>query len=107
MSKYRHTKSIKNLRPLTIEEVETNRRNYMLREQLGLIRDYDSGEHTQYERMNALFLKASTVYSSLNDYELDRTRASVLIDEGKQIPLDLYNRLIQTKHEINEAKLSI
>lgn len=51
------------------------------------------------------FLKVSTLYKSLYEYEIDQSEASILITEKKTIPEELYNKLLQTKQELEQAGL--
>lgn len=104
MSRYKHTKSIKNLRKLSIESILENRKNYILREELGLLMNYDKS--SDYDTLNNNFITISTLYKSLNEYEMDKLKASILISEGKEIPKELYNKLAKTKIELESNAIN-
>lgn len=84
------------------EEIAVDRRQNELRMKLGLNYNWEDRNYNKYVKE---FLKISTHYKSINDYELDKAKASILITENKPIPADLYNRLLQTKEELEKANI--
>ena len=68
---------------------------------LGLLLGYDD-VGVNYKKA---FLKVSTLYKSLYEYEIDQSKASILIAEKKPIPEELYNKLLRTKQELEQAGL--
>lgn len=95
--------SIYNLaKEVSSEELAIERRQNELRRELGINYNWDDRVYDEYVK---LFLKVSTHYKSINDYELDKVKASILITENKPIPADLYNRLLKTKEELEKANI--
>lgn len=101
MKKKRHRISIKDLRELTDEEVLENKRKLDLLFGLGIMLGYDDvGVNNE-----KTFLSVSTLYKSLYDYEVDKSEASLMITEKKPITQALYDKLLITKQELEQAGL--
>lgn len=88
------------IRIFTPEEVAENARIYNLKYELGLMITY-------YDDSTAI--RASkyipSMYESSFEYNRDKSLAKKLIEEHKEIPQDLYNRLVQARKELQERGL--
>ena len=106
MTKQKHRISLSDIKVRTDAEILEDTRKYELRKKLGLLLDYDDSYRIrEYKKKEEAFLKISSEYTSLNDYENDKSEASIMITFNKEIPQDLYNRLLITKQELEQAGL--
>lgn len=108
MTKQKHRISLANIGVRTDAEIVQSQIKYELREQLGLIFDFDGVySKKEYARLELEFLRISSQYKNLDAYELDRHTVSSLITENKPIPQELYNKLLITKQELDKAGLKV
>ena len=100
--------------PNTPEEVEKQSREWELMHKLGIPIYFDSHrsinknkEYTDpyFEITDSQFRKINTQYTCFADYDRDKNTASILIYDDKPIPQDLYNKLVQTRIELEQAGL--
>lgn len=91
--------SVKNIQHISNTEMQLNMTQYELRRKLGLISGFDHNVSIDEKT----FLKVSTLYKSLYEYEDDKLKAYSLISLNKDIPSELYKKLLQTKLELEQT----
>lgn len=96
--------TLKNIvRKISKEEMEQEKNRMNMLEILGIPTYFDSSSNNDIKNKEKLFLSTSTLYKSLWEYNIDKSKASILINDNKPIPDDLYKKLVQTKKELEDA----
>lgn len=75
------------------ETFEQNRKTYRLKKDLGLLVNYCDNRSNTSSRF-------SKYYETEMQYEKDKALANIFICEDKEIPEELYNKLLYTKKEL-------
>lgn len=60
-------------------------------------------EYSNHIMTNSEFMKVTSQYKSLQDYDSDKFKADYLISNNQSLPIDLEQRLIITKKELIKA----
>lgn len=95
-------RSVYNVNFISEDELMQQRRRRELRNMLGILDIMDSQKNKNIETK---FLEVVTLYKSIDAYNIDRSKAIILINNNKRIPSELYNKLLQTKIELEKAGL--
>ena len=98
----------------TEEEIAENIRRTNLMDKLGIILYFDKSDNNSKEKeytdpyfkiTDSQFKQLNTQYKCFADYDRDKNTANYLICNDKPIPQDLYNKLAQTRIELEQAGL--
>ena len=95
-------RSVYNVNFISEDELMQQSRRRELRNMLGIL---DSMDSQKSKNIETKFLEVVTLYKSIDAYNIDRSKAIILINNNKRIPSELYNKLLQTKIELEKAGL--